>query len=310
MIIFSRRSCRPARRWGWRSRKTWRSSASTIARLSCPTCPAMSTASSSGPTKWARSRQSACIAACVGRPILQRSRVSPRSSMPPEKRRTETEDLANRESESLYQSGGRRRRRAGPPARLPGVESLRQPRVGGRSSDDQAAAGRQSERLTFFSTRIAPAGLPAPAIVLFPARPARREASWQVTLITLEVSAALEKESVAPGKDKALRSRTRAFTLIELLVVIAIIAILAAILFPVFAQAREKARQISCLSNAKQMGLGAIMYTQDYDETFPLSAGPDATAWFGGDYVSAGSGNPGIFVPVPATWPKYDGVTT
>ena len=61
----------------------------------------------------------------------------------------------------------------------------------------------------------------------------------------------------------------RGFTLIELLVVIAIIAILAAILFPVFARAREKARQTSCLSNVKQIGLGFTMYFQDYDETVP-----------------------------------------
>ncbi|MCW3095778.1 MAG: hypothetical protein JWL77_1396 [Chthonomonadaceae bacterium] len=66
------------------------------------------------------------------------------------------------------------------------------------------------------------------------------------------------------------RRKTEGFTLIELLVVIAIIAILAAILFPVFAQAREKARQTSCISNLKQLGVGYIMYTQDYDETFPL----------------------------------------
>jgi prepilin-type N-terminal cleavage/methylation domain-containing protein/prepilin-type processing-associated H-X9-DG protein len=76
---------------------------------------------------------------------------------------------------------------------------------------------------------------------------------------------------------------TRGFTLIELLVVIAIIAILAAILFPVFAQAREKARAVTCISNLKQIGLGMMMYLQDYDETYPMNQykapGPDGTAF-------------------------------
>ena len=63
--------------------------------------------------------------------------------------------------------------------------------------------------------------------------------------------------------------KKRGFTLIELLVVIAIIAILAAILFPVFARAREAARKSSCQSNLKQFGSAFMMYTQDYDECFP-----------------------------------------
>jgi prepilin-type N-terminal cleavage/methylation domain-containing protein len=65
--------------------------------------------------------------------------------------------------------------------------------------------------------------------------------------------------------------RRRGFTLIELLVVIAIIAILAAILFPVFAKAREAARKTSCISNLKQMGTAVMLYVQDYDEMYPIA---------------------------------------
>ncbi|MCW3099934.1 MAG: prepilin-type N-terminal cleavage/methylation domain, partial [Chthonomonadaceae bacterium] len=81
-----------------------------------------------------------------------------------------------------------------------------------------------------------------------------------------------------------MQHRRTAFTLIELLVVIAIIAILAAILFPVFAQAREKARQTACLSNLRQIGTAVMMYTQDYDEVLPQ------TGWQG---VCTQSGVPG-----------------
>jgi prepilin-type N-terminal cleavage/methylation domain-containing protein/prepilin-type processing-associated H-X9-DG protein len=87
------------------------------------------------------------------------------------------------------------------------------------------------------------------------------------------------------------------FTLIELLVVIAIIAILAAILFPVFAQAREKARQATCLSNQKQVLLGVLMYAQDYDEMLPLGShllgtATTATTWqdLVEPYIKSGTG--------------------
>lgn len=70
---------------------------------------------------------------------------------------------------------------------------------------------------------------------------------------------------------KGARVKRKAFTLIELLVVIAIIAILAAILFPVFARAREQARKASCMSNLKQIGIAVMMYVQDYDETYPIA---------------------------------------
>jgi len=80
--------------------------------------------------------------------------------------------------------------------------------------------------------------------------------------------------------------RRTGFTLIELLVVIAIIAILAAILFPVFARAREKARQASCQSNLKQVGLALVMYVQDYDERFPcVRQGPGGWAQITQSYV-------------------------
>ncbi len=73
-------------------------------------------------------------------------------------------------------------------------------------------------------------------------------------------------------KTQATTIKRGAFTLIELLVVIAIIAILAAILFPAFARARENARKSSCQSNLKQIGLGILQYSQDYDERYPTSA--------------------------------------
>src|SRR5687768_4270631 len=105
--------------------------------------------------------------------------------------------------------------------------------------------------------------------------------------------------------------RRPGFTLIELLVVIAIIAILAAILFPVFAQAREAARKTSCVSNLRQIGVGILMYSQDYDEEFPdggygsprnWEVNPDVNPYpsFGGtNCLDAGGGWTGVVPGVP-----------
>ena len=91
-----------------------------------------------------------------------------------------------------------------------------------------------------------------------------------------------------------MKQDKKAFTLIELLVVIAIIAILAAILFPVFARARENARRASCMSNLKQIGLGTMMYVQDYDEMYPPRATKSGSPPPSGFYTGSTS--------APYTW--------
>jgi len=89
----------------------------------------------------------------------------------------------------------------------------------------------------------------------------------------------------------------KGFTLIELLVVIAIIAILAAILFPVFAKAREKARQASCLSNVKQIALGMLMYVSDNDEAFPPPVNCPSLSGCFVQGCATGGGGPNILGP-------------
>ena len=96
--------------------------------------------------------------------------------------------------------------------------------------------------------------------------------------------------------------KRKGFTLIELLVVIAIIAILAAILFPVFAQAREKARGISCLSNGKQVGMAVYMYIQDYDENYPKSTDADDAYGTGKMQIDSWPGLVSPYVKEPAAF--------
>jgi len=119
-----------------------------------------------------------------------------------------------------------------------------------------------------------------------------RSAASQAGKYPYPKAIAMPGNSAAKAGFIRLRSHTsasvhlRAFTIIELLIVIAIISILAAILFPVFAQVREKARQTSCASNLKQIGLAALMYDQDYDDTVvPYEIGADVhnsyVTWWG-----------------------------
>lgn len=92
----------------------------------------------------------------------------------------------------------------------------------------------------------------------------------------MRTSPALSRERMPTVK----RTLKFGFTLIELLVAIAIIATLAAAFFPVFAAARERARAITCASNLKQIGLGVLMYTQDYDEQYPQCADDAGSQWY------------------------------
>src|SRR4028118_1242734 len=116
------------------------------------------------------------------------------------------------------------------------------------------------------------------------------------------------------GEYQPHRNVRKGFTLIELLVVIAIIAILAAILFPVFARARENARRASCQSNLKQVGLGLLQYIGDYDETLPFSffgtAGNSTPAGTAPDnYKWMDAIQPHVKSEQPFNWPSDSAAT-
>ena len=128
----------------------------------------------------------------------------------------------------------------------------------------------------------------------------------------------MERPRTTISRRKA--TQRSAFTLIELLVVIAIIAILAAILFPVFATAREKARQASCQSNLRQLGLATLMYLQDYDQTYPLYQYNDCQGftcyqfWFGLRTATGWDKTKGLLYPYMKSGqiqrcPSWTGVT-
>lgn len=103
-------------------------------------------------------------------------------------------------------------------------------------------------------------------------------------------------------------SSRRAFTLIELLVVIAIIAILAAVLFPVFARAREAARKTTCTSNLRQLAQAMTMYLQDYDERFPVANFSDNTFGFPPSLHKDGSGKPIYLAAILHPYAKNEGI--